>query len=168
MQENKCGDTMLESPEITRNGRTVKNVIQRCGCDKILPLALVYVAYIILHGHLSPGGGFQGGILMVAVVLLVYLGHGREESERLFLPEAMHHAEGAALIFYILVAMVGVLGGSVVCANILGLGGIGDLYSSGTIFWMGQAVAFDVMTASIVLALGMLGVLFVSDAHGGK
>ena len=80
MQENKCGDTMLESPEITRNGRTVKNVIQRCGCDKILPLALVYVAYIILHGHLSPGGGFQGGILMVAVVLLVYLGHGREES----------------------------------------------------------------------------------------
>ena len=168
MQENNHGDPMLESPEITRNGRTVKNVIQRCGCDKVLPLALVYVAYIILHGHLSPGGGFQGGILMVAVVLLVYLGHGHEESCRLFLPETMHHAEGAALIFYILIAMVGVLGGSVVCANILGLGGIGALFSGGTIFWMGQAVAFDVMTASIVLVLGMLGVLLVSDAHSGK
>ena len=39
----------------------VKRVIQRCGCDAILPFALMYVFYIIFHGHLSPGGGFQGG-----------------------------------------------------------------------------------------------------------
>jgi len=168
MQENKRGEAVPEYLEISHGERTVKNVIQRCGCDKILPLALVYVAYIILHGHLSPGGGFQGGILMVAVVLLVYLGHGYEVSERLFLPEAMHHAEGGALIFYIVIAMFGVLFGSVVCANVFALGGIGELFSGGTIFWMGQAVAFDVMTASIVLVLGMLGVLLARDAHGGK
>ena len=53
--------------------RTIKRVIQRCGCDKILPLTLVYIFYVILHGHLSPGGGFQGGVLMVAVVVLIYL-----------------------------------------------------------------------------------------------
>ena len=39
----------------------IKRVIQRCGCDMVLPLTLVYVFYIILHGHLSPGGGFSGG-----------------------------------------------------------------------------------------------------------
>ena len=54
----------------------VKNVIARCGCDRILPCVAVYILYIILHGHLSPGGGFQGGVLMVALVALVYLGHG--------------------------------------------------------------------------------------------
>jgi len=46
----------------------VKNVIAKCGCDKILPLAVVYILYIILHGHLSPGGGFQGGVLMAGIV----------------------------------------------------------------------------------------------------
>ena len=146
----------------------IKNVIARCGADKILPVAIVYMFYIILHGHLSPGGGFQGGVLMVALVALLYMGHGYEVTERLFLPEAMHHAEGGALVFYILIAMLGVFLGSVVCANVFALGGIGDLFSGGTIFWMGQAVAFDVMTASIVLVLGMLGVLLARDAHSGK
>ena len=39
-----------------KNNIHVKRVIQRCGCDAILPLTLVYIFYIILHGHLSPGG----------------------------------------------------------------------------------------------------------------
>ena len=54
----------------------VKNIVLRCGADSLLPLMLVYMLYIILHGHLSPGGGFQGGVLMVAVVTILYLGHG--------------------------------------------------------------------------------------------
>ena len=39
---------------------TIKRVITRCGCDRIIPLCLVYIFYIMLHGHLTPGGGFQG------------------------------------------------------------------------------------------------------------
>ena len=35
--------------------------------------------------------------------------------------------------------------------------------SSGTIFWMGSTVAFDVFTASITLSIGMLSVLFPQD-----
>lgn len=37
----------------------IKRVIQRCGCDKILPLCFVYIFYIILHGHLSPAAAFR-------------------------------------------------------------------------------------------------------------
>ena len=51
--------------------RTIKRVIQRCGCDKILPLTLVYIFYLILHGHLSPGGGFQGGAVMATGTALL-------------------------------------------------------------------------------------------------
>ena len=54
----------------------VKDIISKCGADALLPVVLVYIFYIILHGHLSPGGGFQGGVLAVAVIVLIYLGHG--------------------------------------------------------------------------------------------
>ena len=82
--------------------RTIKRVIQRCGCDKILPLTLVYIFYVILHGHLSPGGGFQGGVLMVAVVALIYLGHGYENTVNAFRPSFLRRFEGANPIFFLL------------------------------------------------------------------
>ena len=47
------------------------DVILRSGGDSLLPFSLVFMLYIILHGHLSPGGGFQGGVLFVAAVLFL-------------------------------------------------------------------------------------------------
>ena len=90
----------------------IKRVIQRCGCDAILPLALVYIFYIILHGHLSPGGGFQGGVLMVATLLLIYLGHGYAITYQAMRPRLLRKVEGLALAAYILLALLGVALGS--------------------------------------------------------
>jgi multicomponent Na+:H+ antiporter subunit B len=41
------------------------------------PLVLLYAAYVVIHGHDSPGGGFQGGVLLAAAVILVKLVRGR-------------------------------------------------------------------------------------------
>ena len=89
--------------------RTIKRIIQRCGCDKILPLTLVYIFYLILHGHLSPGGGFQGGVLMVAVVILIYLGHGYDVTLKSLRPGFLHHSEGFLSFLYIIAALLGVV-----------------------------------------------------------
>ena len=146
------------------NKPRIKRVIQRCGCDKVLPLCFVYIFYIILHGHLSPGGGFQGGILAVAVVLLIYLGHGYEVTKRALVPNAMRRLEGVALMLYICLAMLGVAFGVQFCQNVAYMNGnIGDLISSGTIAWMDEAVAFNVLTGSIVLTIGMLSILYPLD-----
>lgn len=147
---------------------TVKRVIQRCGCDAVLPLSLVYVFYVILHGHLSPGGGFQGGILMVAVLLLIYLGHGYEATKELLRPDLTRPLEGVALILYVCLAMIGVVVGASFCQNVLYKGNVGELYSAGTILWMNGAVAFDVFTAAITLGIGMLSVLFPQDVDNRK
>ena len=147
-----------------KNKPHVKRVIQRCGCDKVLPLCFVYIFYIILHGHLSPGGGFQGGILAVATLLLVYLGHGYQETKRVFLPNSMRRLEGVALILYVALAMFGIAFGVQFCQNFAYANGdIGALISSGTISWMDEAVAFNVLTGSIVLSIGMLSVLYPQD-----
>ena len=137
----------------------VKNVIARCGCDKILPLAVVYILYIILHGHLSPGGGFQGGVLMVAVVALVCLGHGYETTIRTFSYHIMHTTEGFASIFYVALGLLGVALGAHFAQNVLYRGTIGDLYSAGTIFWMNVTVGIKVITGVGSIYLLMLGVL---------
>ncbi len=144
--------------------RTIKRVIQRCGCDKILPLTLVYIFYVILHGHLSPGGGFQGGVLMVAVVVLIYLGHGYENTVNAFRPSFLRRFEGFAVTLYIAIAFMGIVFGAKFCENFAFTNGnIGDLISSGTIAWMDEAVGLNVLTGVSVLAISMLGLLVGKD-----
>ncbi len=147
-----------------QNELVIERVIQRCGCDQILPLCVVYIFYIILHGHLSPGGGFQGGILTVAAVILVYLGHGYQVTKRALRPNFMRHLEGVALILYIVLAFAGVIAGAQFCSNFaFDNGPIGALISSGTISWMDETVAFNVLTGSIVISIGLMSVLFPQD-----
>ena len=52
------------------------HAISRCASDLFLPLACVFGCYVVLHGSTSPGGGFQGGVLVASAILLVYLGYG--------------------------------------------------------------------------------------------
>ena len=138
----------------------IKYVITSCGCDYIVPFALVFLFSVILHGHLSPGGGFQGGVLMVAVFTLMYLGYGYDKTMSALNREVLHAGEGWASIFYVAVAMLGVAFGGNFCENVLfQSGSIGDLWSSGTIFLMNFAVGVKVLTGVGVLALYMLFVL---------
>ena len=140
--------------------RKVKNVILRCGADKILPMAIVYLFYIILHGHLSPGGGFQGGVLMVGIVTLIYFGHGYETTLQAVHPHFLHGAEGFMSILYVAAAMLGIAYLGNFCQNVFSnIGNIGDLFSSGTIFIMDTIVGFKVLTGVGVLAVTMLGLL---------
>lgn len=142
----------------------IKRVIQRCGCDAILPFALVYVFYIIFHGHLSPGGGFQGGVLMAGVVILVYLGHGFEATVDALSYHALHKSEGAASVVYVALGLLGVAVGAQFAQNILYThGAIGDLYSSGTIFWMNVTVGVKVVTGIWSISLLMISLLAGKD-----
>lgn len=140
--------------------RKVLNTITSCGSDFLMPFALVYIFYVILHGHLSPGGGFQGGVLIAAVVVLLYLGHGYEVTTKALSLNLMHKSEGVISAAYIVVAMLGVVAGAQFCQNVLfEQGNIGDLYSSGTIFWMDTIVGLKVFTGVAALILSMLGLL---------
>ena len=138
----------------------VKNVILRCGGDSLLPLMLVYMMYIIFHGHLSPGGGFQGGVLMVGMVMLVAFGYGYKVTIETFSFHLLHEVEAFASIFDVALGLLGVAVGAQFAQNVLyQQGAIGDLYSSGTIFWMNVTVGVKVITGVGSIALLMLGVM---------
>ncbi len=50
----------------------------------LIPIIQIFGLYVIFHGHYSPGGGFQGGALLAASVLLERLVLGRRHAFRLF------------------------------------------------------------------------------------
>lgn len=53
------------------------NEIMTTGVRLLFPLLLLFGIYVIVHGHLSPGGGFQGGVIIATAVLLRLLGDRR-------------------------------------------------------------------------------------------
>ena len=143
------------------------DVILRSGGDSLLPFSLVFMLYIILHGHLSPGGGFQGGVLFVVAVLFLYFGHGYEVTAKAISFNLLHETEGLASVIYVALAQMGVAAGAQFCQNILYThGNIGDLYSSGTIFWMNLTVGLKVVTGIGSITLMMLAL--VADRQGGE
>ena len=143
-----------------KDGITVRKIVQPCGVDCILPLALVYIGYIILHCHLSPGGGFQGGVLIAAVIALLAMAYGYHITAGTISFGLVHHGEGLASVVYVALAFMGVAAGAQFCQNILyRQGAIGDLYSSGTIFLMNLTVGIKVLTGISSVSLLMLGVL---------
>ena len=136
----------------------IRHVIQH-SLDLVFPLTMMYMCYIILHGHLSPGGGFQGGVLVVGVILMLYFANGYEETAKAVSFNLLHEAEGVASVVYVALAMMGIAVGAQFCENILYThGNIGDLYSSGTIFWMNLTVGIKVITGIGSITLLMLGI----------
>src|SRR6185436_16173151 len=52
---------------------TPSTEIVQNGADILVPLIAIFAAYIVMHGHLGPGGGFQGGAVMASCLLLLLL-----------------------------------------------------------------------------------------------
>ncbi len=51
---------------------------------KLFPFIFLFGFYLTLHGHLSPGGGFQGGVVIGTGVILLGLAYGVRETEKRF------------------------------------------------------------------------------------
>ncbi|MBR4165793.1 MAG: MnhB domain-containing protein [Lachnospiraceae bacterium] len=148
-----------------KNGITQKSVIVKCAADRFLPFALVFGLYIILFGTVSPGGGFQGGVIVASAALLVYLGYGHRTASKAINMEVLRVNESLGATFYVLLGMAGIFAGAVFCRNIwYNIGPVGNLISAGTITFMGYAVGYKVLCGVAFLLMLMLGLL----APGGE
>lgn len=53
-----------------------RNIIVKCAADLFMPLTAMLGIYVVMHGDSSPGGGFQGGVLVAGALLMLFLGYG--------------------------------------------------------------------------------------------
>ncbi|MBE9542103.1 MAG: hypothetical protein IMF01_07270 [Proteobacteria bacterium] len=57
------------------------DIIIRAVARILIPFIQVYALYVIMHGHHSPGGGFQGGVILGASFILYLITHGLEDAK---------------------------------------------------------------------------------------
>jgi multicomponent Na+:H+ antiporter subunit B len=56
------------------------DVIVKTLARLLIPFIVVYALYVVMHGHYSPGGGFQGGVILAASFVLLGISHGFEQT----------------------------------------------------------------------------------------
>lgn len=59
-----------------------ENVIRRTVIKLLIPFIQLFGLYVIAHGELGPGGGFQGGVLLGASIIVYILVFGLEEGQK--------------------------------------------------------------------------------------
>jgi multicomponent Na+:H+ antiporter subunit B len=112
---------------------------------------VVLALYVDSHGALTPGGGFQGGVVGAAGLLLVFLGGGYLTMRRLSPHALVELAEASGAAGYALIGLGGLVFGAVFFKNFLGLGTSGELLSAGTIPLLSMAVGLEVTGAFVLL-----------------
>jgi len=75
-------------------------IIIRTIARVLVPFIQIYALYVIMHGHYSPGGGFQGGVILGASLVLLILTHGAEETRLRIGERAVAVLSSAGVVIY--------------------------------------------------------------------
>ena len=100
------------------------------GSRLLVPLIVLFGVYVFVNGHLTPGGGFQGGAIVASSMLLLLL----TDPLRRFGHRMITRVESLSGLFYVAIGVLGlVLAGGFLDNRILPLGDFGSLFSAGAI-----------------------------------
>jgi len=116
------------------------SLILGTGCRFLFPLILVFGTYVFIHGHLTPGGGFQGGAIIASGFLLIYLGCRERRISRV----ASNLAESLGGLTFVVIGLLGLVFGGHFLSNFLPRGTANALFSAGIIPIIYIAVGFKV------------------------
>lgn len=118
----------------------------------------LYGIYIVLHGHLTPGGGFAGGVVLSAAFILVFLAKGAPQAVSQAKKWRSSVAESLGIFAFWTLALVGLICGTFFFYNFLAKGKPFLLLSAGFIPLNNIAIGLEVAGAlfAIFVALAVL------------
>jgi len=110
----------------------------------LLPMIILFGIYVFMNGHLSPGGGFQGGAIIASGTMFLLLALPESHLSRLMIAIT----ESLSGFSYVVVGVLGViLAGGFLDNRFMDLGTYGDLFSAGAIpliyTFVGLKVGFE-------------------------
>lgn len=123
-------------------------------------LILLYGIYIVVHGHISPGGGFAGGVIIALSFVHLMLAYGKDIALKRFSLGTASFFESIGAIMFLTVALLGYTGGYFFF-NFLAKGQPFHLFSAGIIPLCNIAISFKVGAGlfAIFTALAMVKIL---------
>ena len=135
-----AGGLVLGKPGAGASRDPDSGFILRAGADLFFPLLLVVGLYIILHGHLTPGGGFQGGVILASAFFIPILARPGTSMNH----QQVSLIEGLAGAGFILIGLLAMLGGKEFLTPLLDQGELGALLSAGSLPLLYIAVGLKV------------------------
>ena len=132
---------LMGTAEKTEEIKPEKNTtILRTVMTGLFPFVLVFGIYILLNGHLSPGGGFSGGSVLGAGLILLDISLGCETVRKFFSVKVFDAVRVGALCFYCAsISWLSICGANGL-DNHIGTGTPGHLFSAGLIMPINLAV----------------------------
>lgn len=109
------------------------DMILRFGARFLVPVIELFGIYIILNGHLSAGGGFSGGAVMGAGLVLYLNAYGFKKTERFFTMRTFSIVSVSALLFYSISKTYSFITGANDIESFISNGTPGNIISSGLI-----------------------------------
>jgi multicomponent Na+:H+ antiporter subunit B len=133
----------------------------------LIPVLIAFGAYVVFHGQLTPGGGFQGGVVLAAGPVAILLA-GRYLSMKGVAPKMLDElADAGGAACYALIGLGGLIFAGVYLKNPLPLGHPGHLLSSGMMPLNSIAVGLEVAGAFLLTWTEFLDQTLIRPAGRG-
>ncbi len=116
----------------------------------VSPFLVAYGAYLIIHGHISPGGGFQGGVILSVSVILLITSHGYKAVRKAFSVRLVKIVESMSALLIIMISLIGLIFGTYFF-NFLRGGEPGTLFSGGTVVLLNILIGLEIGAAFTLL-----------------
>lgn len=121
-------------------------------------LIFLYGIYIVLHGHLTPGGGFAGGVIIALAFIHLMLAFGKDVALKKLSRPIASLFESIGAVLFLSIAVIGFAGGYFFLNFFVNKGAPFKLFSAGIIPLCNIAISFKVGAGlfAIFLALVLL------------
>ncbi len=116
----------------TGKEKRASSEILQTGSKLLAPIIMMFGAYIFINGHLSPGGGFQGGAAIASAVMLMFLADNSFKINH----KVFGLIESFSGMFYVIIGILGLVmigADNFLDSRLLPLGEFGKILSAGTI-----------------------------------
>lgn len=140
---------MLSRPDKRRNDAPEaahydNDPIVRTVCKLVIPIILLFGVYVVLNGHLSPGGGFSGGAIMASALIIYAIVWGEKKASKMLPKKAISLVVLCALGFYAVSKTYSFFTGANHLPSIISPGIPGRIFSAGLILPLNVAVGLVV------------------------
>ena len=126
----------------------------------------VFGIYMSTHGQLTPGGGFQGGVILASGSILIYIAEDFAVFRSITSHPLVEVLEAMGAGSYALIGVVSLFLATPFLTNWMPLGTTGDVFSSGTIAVISACVGLEVTTALLLLSYTYLEEIITGYGDG--
>lgn len=155
LRVQRASEEVPAEPESTRRPTARSGALRSLITGLVAP-TLVLGVEVVIHGHLTPGGGFQGGVILMTALFLVYLAGAHLDLGPLRPMAAMEASEGLGAAGFALIGLAGLVIAGAYVENFLPFGSTNHLVSGGDIPLLNIAVGLGVMGALLIVVAEFL------------